>query len=128
MTILRFEGYSDNTFGCTHAKDEYERINYDYNNCNSGELIEFVNSGPIEYLVQDPATGLGVVVTGQYCAGPSATGWMIGVANYQTENYDTDMPDWPMRFSQRGYRNSLTIEAPEDVIVRCLTRDGDDAD
>ena len=48
MPTLRFEGYSDDTFGeVLHTKD-------DYDNLASGR--------PIEYLVTDPATGLGVVV------------------------------------------------------------------
>ena len=103
MPTLRFEGYSDDTFG------EYAHPQYDHNNCASGE--------PIEYLVQDPATGLGVVVTGQRCPGNSSS-WMIDVADYQLD-LDEGMPNWPMRFDP----NRLLIEAPEGVVVRCLTRE-----
>jgi hypothetical protein len=113
MPTLRFEGYSDDTFG------EYAHTNDDYDNCSSGESIE--------YLVQDPATGLGVVVTGQYCPGRS-TGWMIGVANYKPDDFDAAMPDWPIRFEPNGHRQepTLVIEAPDGVLVRCLELDRDD--
>lgn len=64
MPILRFEGYSDDTFGeVAHFKD-------DYDNCASGK--------PIEYLVLGPAIDgqpqLGVVVTGQHCPGGRPSG------------------------------------------------------
>jgi hypothetical protein len=36
MPTLRFEGYSDDTFG------EYAHTNNDYDNCASGESIEFL--------------------------------------------------------------------------------------
>ena len=111
MPTLRFEGYSDDTFGeVAHTKD-------DYDNCASGK--------PIEYLVSDPATGLGVVVTGQHCPGNSGS-WLIGVANHDPESDDCDFPRWPMRIEAQDYRNgfqpSLVIEAPEGVTLRCLQR------
>ena len=72
MTILlRFEGHSDDTFG------EVEHFREDYDNCASGE--------PIEWLVKDSSTGLGVVVTGQFCPGSSGS-WMIGVSAYTKED------------------------------------------
>jgi hypothetical protein len=109
MPTLRFEGSSDDTFG------EYGLTNDDYDNCASGE--------PIEYLVQDPATGMGVVVIGQHCPG-SATGWMIGAA--PSTDDEECMPDWSMRFEPNGYENRLVIQAPEGVVVRCLTRERGD--
>jgi hypothetical protein len=111
MPTLRFEGYSDDTFG------EYAHTNDDYDNCASGK--------PIEYLVQDPATGEGIVVIGKHCPG-SAKGWMIGVAACQPPSIydDACLPDWPMRFEPNGYNNRLLIEAPEGVVVRCLTGEG----
>jgi hypothetical protein len=108
MPILHFEGSSDDTFG------EVLHTNDDYDNCASGE--------PIEYLVQLPDTGLGVLVTGQYCPGFS-TGWMIGVSSYQPDNGDASMPGWPIQFQPNGYRGRLMIVAPEGVVVRCLTRE-----
>lgn len=106
MPTLRFEGNSDNTFG------EYGFTNDDYNKC---PLYE-----PIEYLVNDTTRGLGVVVTGQYCPGKYSVGWFIGVANYQP---DKPFPSWPMRFDPDSDCNALVIEAPEGVVVRCLTRE-----
>ena len=112
MPTLRFEGYSDDTFGeVLHTKD-------DYDNCGSGN--------PIEYLVSDPATGLALVVTGQHCPGNSGS-WMIGVANHDPDAEDRDFPRWPMRIEAQDYRNgfqpSLVIEAPEGVTLRCLQRE-----
>lgn len=111
MPTLRFEGYSDDTFGeVLHTKD-------DFDNCASGK--------PIEYLVKDPATGLGIVVTGQHCPGNSGS-WMIGVANFDTEASDEDFPRWPMRIEPQNYRNgfnpALIVEAPDGVTVTCLQR------
>jgi hypothetical protein len=111
MPTLRFEGYSDDTFG------EYGHTNDDYDNCASGE--------PIEYLVQDSVTGIGVVVTGQHCPGNS-TGWMIGLANYDPQGNDLRFPWWLMKFDPDGDCNALVIEAPEGVVVRCLTRERND--
>lgn len=111
MPTLRFEGYSDDTFGeVLHTKD-------DFDNCASGE--------PIEYLVEDPATGLGIVVTGQHCPGNSGS-WMIGVANHDPDCCDCDFPRWPMRIEPQNYRNgfnpALIIEAPDGATVICLQR------
>ncbi len=116
MTItLRFEGASDDTFG------EVEHFQDDFDNCASGE--------PIEYLVYDPVSNVGVVVTGQFCPGNSHT-WMIGVATYDPNADDADFPRWPMRLEPQKYRNgfnpSLVIEAPDTVELRCLTRTDED--
>ena len=109
MPTLRFEGYSDDTFGeVLHTKD-------DYDNCASGE--------PIQYLVS--ADAYEIVVTGQFCPGHSGS-WLIGVANYDPECLDRDLPPWPIRFEAQSdrFRHSpaLIIEAPEGVEVECLTR------
>jgi len=115
MPILRFEGYSDDTFG------EVEHFKDDHDNCASGT--------PIEYLVEHKETGLGLVVTGQHCPGNSGS-WLIGVANHDPEFDDHDFPRWPMRIEAQNYRNgfqpSLVIDAPEGVTIRCLQRDADD--
>ncbi len=115
MPTLRFEGHSDDTFG------EVDHFQDDFDNCASGK--------PIEYLVRDPATGLGVVVTGQHCPGKSGS-WMIGVANYDPNYSDADFPRWPMRIEPQAYRNgfqpSLVIEAPAGVTLTCLTRSNDE--
>lgn len=114
MPTLRFEGYSDDTFG------EYAHTNNDYDNCASGESIEF--------LVEDPSTGFALIVTGQHCPGNSF-GWLIGVSN---GNINMPFPSWPMKFQPQdkpflGAENPcLLIEAPEGVIVRCLTAEAPD--
>lgn len=113
MPILRFEGYSDDTFG------EVDFFTDDHDNCASGE--------PIEYLVQHGDHA--IVVTGQHCPGNSGS-WMIGVANYDPNSEDKDFPRWPMRIEVQDYRNgfqpSLLIDAPEGVTIRCLQRNEDD--
>ena len=113
IRTLRFGGYSDDTFGEITPRGD------DYDNCASGN--------PIEYLVQDAhAPDMGVVVTGQHCPGESG-GWMVGVAPYDPHGNDL-APDWPMRLVLRadywGY--ALEIDAPADVIVRCLTREANE--
>lgn len=109
MKLLHFEGASDDTFG------EYKSLNDDWDNCASGE--------PIEWLVTSGEESL--IVFGQYCPN-SATGWMIGVAR-ANEDDDTHLPDWPMRFERgrREYSPRLVIEAPDDVAMRCLQNMGD---
>lgn len=119
MPTLRFEGYSDDTFGeVSHFKD-------DYDNCASGR--------PIEYLVLGPAIDgqeqLGIVVTGQHCPGNSGS-WLIGVANYDPNCADSPLPKWPIRIEPQNYRNgfepSLVIEAPDGVTIKCLQLHVDD--
>lgn len=107
-TELRFEGYSDDTFG------EYAHTKDDFDNCASGD--------PIEYLVTAP-DGSALLVVGQYAAG-NASGWIIGVAPHDPSGDDKPMPDWPMRFARgdRPYSPALLIEAPDGVNVKCLTR------
>ncbi len=114
MPTLRFEGYSDDTFGEMFFFDD------DYDNCASGE--------PIEYLVLGPAIDgqeqLGIVVTGQHCPGNSGS-WMIGVANYDPTFEDRKFPNWKMRLEvqhHKGYEPALVIEAPDGVTIKCLTR------
>lgn len=111
---LRFGGSSDDTFGEITPRGD------DYDNCASGE--------PIEYLVQDARNAdLGVVVIGHYCPGENAAGWMVGVAPHDPHYIDV-APDWPMRLVLRtdyhGY--ALEIDAPDDAIVRCLTREANE--
>ena len=116
MPTLRFEGSSDDTFGeVSHFKDDHY--------CASGK--------PIEYLVAHRESGMGLIVTGQYC--PSHSGsWLIGVANWDPDHADTDFPRWPMRIEPQDYRNgfnpSLVIEAPDGVTLTCLQRQDSDED
>lgn len=103
MKTLRFEGYSDDTFG------EYAITRTDHDNCASGERIIF--------RVWSASAGTGLFVVGQYCPGP-CTGWLIGVARAQDDD-DERVPDWPMRFASggRSYTPGLLIDAPDDVTV-----------
>jgi hypothetical protein len=108
VKTLRFEGYSDDTFG------EYALTNEDFDNCASGK--------PVEILVE--AGGERMVVVGQYCPGQCG-GWMIGVSHHRDTDADEHhLPDWPMRIerAERTYTPALVIEAPDDVVLRRLTR------
>lgn len=102
MKTLRFEDYSDDTFG------EYGVTNEDYDNAASGK--------PIAFLVS--ASEGSMVVVGQYCPGPCG-GWLIGVASHDPDCDDTPLPPWPMRIErgERPYTPSLLIECPDDVTV-----------
>ena len=112
MKTLRFEGYSDDTFG------EYALTREDYDNRASGEPIEFMVSSGADRLL----------VTGQHCPSRMSGGWMIGVTSaLDPGGSDRPVPAWPIRFeqSEREYSPALIIEAPDDVEVRCLTREAD---
>jgi hypothetical protein len=106
---LRFEGYSDDTFG------EYLLTGDDFDNCASG--------APIRWRVTHPDVLGGVIVVGQYAPG-DASGWLIGVVPFSPGRDDVPLPAWPMWF-ERGefaYSPALYIEAPEGVEVTCLER------
>jgi hypothetical protein len=103
MKLLRFEGYSDDTFG------EYGITNEDHDNCASGKRIVFK--------VWSPGENDGLFVVGQYCPGP-LTGWMVGVGRLN-EDDDCPLPPWSMFIgrAERPYTPTLIIEAPDDVTV-----------
>ena len=113
MPILRFEGYSDDTFGeVQHFKD-------DYDNCASCK--------PIRYLVtakNESGLEQSIVVTGRF--GEKSAGWAIAVGNFDPAFADVDFPQWPMRIEPQNYSNgfqpSLVIEAPDGVTIKCLER------
>lgn len=117
MKTLLFAGYSDDTFG------EVLAFNDDYDNCGSGQ--------PIEWLVESPSEGCGLIVVGQHSPGASGS-WLIGVSNYDPRYDDRPMPRWPMHLrphdeyerhlAGRGFNPALVIEAPDDVTIRCLQR------
>lgn len=114
MPILRFEGYSDDTFG------EVEHFNDDYDNCASGDAIRYLVTAK-----NDNGIEQAIVVTGIY--GEFSAGWSIAVENYDPKAEDIDFPRWPMRIEPQNYRNgfqpSLIIDAPESVTIKCLERD-----
>jgi NADPH-dependent ferric siderophore reductase len=104
MKTLRFEGFSDDTFGELTTRT-------DYDNCADGT--------PIIFLVAVPG-GMSCAVYGMYCP-DGATGWMIGVARHD-EDDDTAMPAWPMRIehSEREYSPRLVMEVPDEATVTLL--------
>jgi len=108
MKTFMFEGCSDDTFGeCTPRGD-------DYDNCASGE--------PIEWLLTSPG-GVQLLVVGQFCPG-AATGWLIGVARAD-ESDDVPIPDWPIRIvpGVREYTPRLIVDAPDGTTMICIQRE-----
>jgi len=103
MKRFQFMGNSDDTFG------EYSETKDDYDNCASGE--------PIQYEVS-LSDGSGILVTGIY-GGKHGMGngcWMIGV-----ESLDEDKPvDWVINMypSHLDYHNLLIVVAPDDAVCR----------
>ena len=108
MKTIIFEGSSDDTFGESTPRGD------DYDNCASGE--------PIEWLLTSPG-GVQLLVVGQHCPG-AATGWLVGVARVDG-NDDIPIPDWPIRIVPGGlpYTPRLIIDAPDGTIIRCLQRE-----
>ena len=106
MKRLRFEGYSDDTFGIDH------------DNCANGK--------PIVFDVSSEETGESFAVVGMYGAGAQA-GWAIGVerADINGDGGGGAIPSWTMRFTgskDTPYSPALHIEAPDDVTIK-LRRD-----
>lgn len=109
MKLLKFQGYSDDTFACTGP-----HIDVDEDNCASGDPIVMHVSGVDGDLL----------VIGQYAAGHSG-GWQIAVAPYDPDGRDDDtvhVPQWPISVgrSERHYSPMLTISAPDDVCVELM--------
>jgi hypothetical protein len=111
---LRFFGYSDDTFG------EYARTRDDYDNCAANKSIDWAVTGP---------DGRGVLVSGRY--GEHNACWAISVLPWGGEQggLEVAMPPWPIRFElpkadETPYSPVLVIDAPADVTVRCLQRNG----
>lgn len=98
MRTLKFEGYSDDTFG------EYGVTGQDIDNCTSEE--------PIQCIVDCGEYGR-IMVIGQYSKASCNNGcWMVGVS--KVSEYD-DFPEWNMEIMQSGeseYSTMLTIELP----------------
>lgn len=94
MKILKFYGYSDDTFG------EYNVTNTDVDNCSSEKPIWCViKSG-----------GEALVVIGQYNRFHNGC-WDIGIGQaYEGKS----IPDWKMTFSSDDYSTVLEIEVPDD--------------
>lgn len=108
MKTLIFGGRSDDTFGEITPRGD------DYDNCASGE--------PIEYRI-DSAEG-SLIVFGQYCPGHAA-GWVVGIAPVEGEGDAQEIPSWPIRIRRgaRCYSPEMEIDVPEDATIRCLQRE-----
>ena len=115
MRTFQFEGASDDTFG------EYNQTNEDYDNCASGKPIQFKLSTP---------DGEGVLVTGIYClegVWKNCSGWSIAVA---TLDEDKPLNGWTFELKpdHEGYRNQLTVVAPDSAELELLTGKGKERD
>lgn len=98
MKTLRFEGYSDGTFG------EYGLTGDDVDNCASGN--------PIQCVVDCGEYGR-LMVIGQYSQASCANGcWMVGVSKVAEHD---DFPEWNMRLREAAeatYSVALEIDLP----------------
>ena len=101
MKTLKFEGYSDDTFG------EYGVTHNDCDNCASLE--------PIQCLVKSGDESL--VVVGQYAKTALDACWVIGVT-MEAEN--KDIPEWDMRVktAKNKYSPILEIDVPDDFSLQ----------
>jgi hypothetical protein len=110
MKLLRFEGYSDDTFACTGPG-----IDVDLDTCASG--------APVYMRVE--AGNESMIVCGQYAPGPVA-GWIIGVGPDDGETDDKPIPGWGTTFTHQSiaYSPVLLIEAPDDVKVSLIDHKG----
>lgn len=106
MKKLKFQGYSDDTFG------EYKETGIDFDNCASGSPIRFR---------LDSSEG-SMLVVGQY-ARLGTPCWVIGIGQVDE---DVLIPDWEMRFSSEGYTTVLTMTVPDDTTLTCLEVIGKD--
>lgn len=99
MRILKFYGYSDDTFG------EYGETGQDVDNCGSLE--------PVQCTVDCGEHGR-LMVIGQYSKASLNNGcWMVGVS--KVEEYD-EFPDWKIRTeycAKAEYSSELVIEIPD---------------
>jgi len=110
MKQLRFEGFSDDTFGDSTT-------GMDHDNCANGRPIVFrATSGNYGLFV------FGTYDCQRHIFPDSLPGcWMIGI---QQINEDVPIPDWNIRFENStrnrsgcGYSPILTIDAPDDVKI-----------
>lgn len=99
---LKFEGYSDDTFG------EYGVTGEDVDNCGSME--------PIQCVVDAGVYGR-LMVIGQYSKASCNNGcWMIGISKVEE---DDELPDWNISLLQGEveYSPLLELELPDEAAV-----------
>lgn len=99
MRILKFYGYSDDTFG------EYGDTGQDVDNCGSLE--------PVQCIVDCGQRGR-LMVIGQYSKASLGNGcWMVGIS--KVEEYD-EFPDWNIstgHCTEVEYSAEVIVEIPE---------------
>lgn len=99
---LKFEGYSDDTFG------EYGVTKEDIDTCGIMEPIQ---------CVVDAGIHRRLMVIGQYSKASCGNGcWMIGISKVEE---DDELPDWNISFLQGGMEHSpvLELEIPDNINV-----------
>ena len=105
MMKLKFEGYSDDTFG------EYGVTGEDVDNCGSMEPIQcVVNAG----------THGRLMVIGQYSKVSCNNGcWMIGISKVEEEDV---LPDWNISLlkGDMEYSPVLELEIPDNINVTLI--------
>ena len=97
MKLLKFYGYSDDTFG------EYAVTNEDVDNCANGT--------PIQCRL-DSSKG-SMFVIGQYARNNNPC-WDIAIGQ---ADEDVPIPHWPMQFTAEGYSTVLEIGVPDDTTL-----------
>lgn len=97
MKVLKFYGYSDDTFG------EYGITHEDVDNCASLESIQ---------CIVDCKDKGRIMVIGQYSAANNGC-WMVGISKVDEED---DFPDWKIQITEAPdceYSIMATIEIPD---------------
>ncbi|MEP3477987.1 MAG: hypothetical protein ABJZ55_01955 [Fuerstiella sp.] len=116
MQKLKFEGYSDDTFG------EYSHFNVDYDNCADGSVIAWRLTERKSMDSDDDVSGM--IVCGQYSGSSWPDGmestWLIGIQPIE----DLPLPPWALQFGRDDYWTSLEIDVPDEVVLHfeCLNR------
>lgn len=97
MKTLKFEGYSDDTFG------EYGVTHEDVDNCATNKPIQCVISSVEGSLV----------VVGHYHIHPTDGCWTLGISKLEEGSV---IPDWAVRFKTGNceYSPLLEIDVPDD--------------
>lgn len=94
MKILKFYGYSDDTFG------EYGVTNPSVDNCGSGKPIQ----------CEIIADGYSLLVVGQYDRNNNGC-WDVGICQHEECEI---IPSWHTRISSDEYTAVLEIDVPDD--------------
>lgn len=117
MKTLKFEGYSDDTFGECGVTVE------DIDNCGSGKLIQCLiedidNCGsgkPIQCLISAGSESL--LIIGQYSVSHLSGCWTIGIS---MEAEGKAIPNWNIRFKTGDipYSPVVEIDVPDNFTFK----------